>query len=184
MVPSIAIARLAILIAGVALLGVVWMGFSALFFDPIAATEGRIAALETQLGDLKLREAKANADLAALPSANSGAVPTNLVSTAPNAAVSSETFQEEIRSTVANVHGTSISSQASTQSLAGGTAKISVLLRARFDELGLLGFAHAIESGTPPMIFDSFEVHPVPTGQGASTLEFTGILTGFHVDAR
>jgi len=181
--PLISLPFIAVLSSGAVLLALAWMGVSAAFFDPIRQTGDRVAALNQELSQLSLRDAALAAQLGAAP-ATSDAAPTGLVSIAPSAAASSEAFQEAIRNDVAAVHGVSISSQASAQGLPGGTAKIRILLRARFDELGLMKFTRAVESSTPSMIFESFEVHPVSAGQGHGLLEFTGMLAGFHADAR
>jgi hypothetical protein len=91
-------------------------------------------------------------------------------------------FQEETRNAISSVGGLPLSSQLVSVDLGGGYTKISLLLRARLDETGLLTFLRGRESANPIVLVDSLEVHSLPLPGEARPLDFTATLTKFHAD--
>lgn len=176
----VARALLLLLVAGG--LALAYVAVDGLVLGPIRYESARIEALSGELDGLDQRRTAARARLAQLPQLASVELPSGLVATAASPTLSAAALQQTIRDAIIAVGGSPLSSQAAIQPLPGGYARINVLVQARFSEMGLLTFARSLESATPPVIFDAFEVHPAARDE-SGTLEFTGTLSGFHADA-
>jgi hypothetical protein len=172
---------MAVLVGAGAML--LYAGAEALVLGQLRAQDARISELTSQLEGLLLRKTTTQAELASMRAPQNSELRRELVMIAASAAASSAVLQERVRGAIVQSAGASITSQAAIQDLPDRTAKLSVLVRARFDETGMLTFVRALESAVPPIFFDSLEVHPVRGADGTSALEFTGIIVGFHSDA-
>jgi hypothetical protein len=155
------------------------------YLDPMASLDARAAAAADQLTALSDREAKSQAALvAAAGNRTRGNIEPYIAKTSgegPPTAV----LLGQVRTAIASAHGMAISTQASEQPLAGDYVKLAVLVRARFDEPGFIGFVRTLETGSPRLLFQSAEAHPLPPGQqGSRPLEMTATLLGFasHAD--
>jgi hypothetical protein len=174
-----AIMALSVCVIGLSLYAIA----EAAFLGPLRTYDTRITELAAELDGLLRREAAARTELVEFRARPSMAPADDLVMVAASPAISSAALQERVRSEIVKAAGASITSQAGIQDLPDGSAKISVLVRARFNEMGVMGFVRALESSEPPIFFDSLEIHPVRGSDNSSVLEFTGVLIGFHSNA-
>lgn len=171
-----------VLVAGFAVLAwVAGWAVDAAYFEPARTMDSQVAALSSELDGLRVRERRARAELAGTAGDTSPSIAA-AVDAAPNAAVSAERLQELVRNTVASFGGQPISSQSGVTELGGGYARTSLLLRARFDETGLLAFLRQIEGLTPVVLVESLEVQQLPIANDAMTLDVTANLVGIHAD--
>lgn len=149
--------------------------------SPLVREEQRAAELRTELAALRQRAREAEADLARRLRASDERPPLQLSMIGPDIEATSVSMQEIARGAVARSGGISVSSQASVGKSPGG-GMVTILVRARFSELGLLSFIRAMETSDPPMLVESFELSTLP-GTIETPLEFSGIFLGFHSDA-
>lgn len=163
-----------------------FVGYSAaeaFYLGPLRARDTQMVELVAELDGLFQRGATARSELAELRAHQRATPARQFAIVSANSATSSTKLQESVRNAVARSGGAAITSQANVENLPDGSAKITILVRARFTEIGMLGFVRALESLAPPVLFESLEAHPVRGPDGSSTLEFTGVLMGFHSNA-
>jgi hypothetical protein len=83
---------------------------------------------------------------------------------------------------VAESSGQPITSQTSVSELGGDYATASLLLRARFDEAGLLSFLRKLEGAMPVIFVEALEVQLLPVPGEAKSLDVTAHLVGIHAN--
>jgi hypothetical protein len=171
-------ARLAQVIALLTVAAAVYWTVAFFYAAPRRDLDDRASALVDQLAELSRRGTDAKRALETPVSQ----VQMNLVTTA-DPAEAGATLQEQTRDAVAQVGGVTNSSQSANVDLGGGYTKLSVLLRARFDEGGLLAFLRRRESSRPAVYFESLEVHQQPLPGETRTLDVTATLSQVSVHA-
>lgn len=92
-------------------------------------------------------------------------------------------LQQQTRSAITEAGGVPSSSQSTVLDVGKGLTKISVLLRARFDEKGLLSFLRSSESRKPLILVEALEIHPQPIAGDPHPLDVTATLSELHTDA-
>jgi hypothetical protein len=85
-------------------------------------------------------------------------------------------LQGKIRQAVAAAGGIAMTSQTGSTPLSEQHSKLSLLLRASFEEEGLLNFLKQVETGMPPLIVESLAVQPTNAGRGQPSLDVTATI--------
>jgi hypothetical protein len=175
-------ARLALLLLGGFALALAGWSADAAYFGPAQTAADQVANSRATLLELSKRQAEVARSL----KRHSPSVPPMAsladMSTGGAQAAAAQ-FQEQTRAAIETTGGLALSSQVAIFALEGGHTKISLLLRARFDELGLLNFLRERESAKPVVLVDNLEVRPLPPLPGESRpLDLTATLTKFHSD--
>ena len=150
------------------------------YFGPLRISDERIAVLSDQLNALRARERGVREALTALP-IETGEADT-IVESSSDVATELAHFQQSARDSVAAVGGEATSSQALQSDLGNGLTKLSVLLRGRFDEKGLMNFLRTAESAEPIILVDSLDVRLTPISGSPQPLDVTATLVKFHAD--
>lgn len=173
--------RLALAIAVVGFLALAGWGIEAGYLAPTRSSETQAASLAVDLDQVETRLARARSELAIN---NAKPVPPTgtLLDIGPAVSASSERLQGAVRSAVAASGGQTLSSQTGTADLSGGYTKIALLLRARFDEAGLLAFLRQVESETPVIVVDELDVQQLSMPGDSRQLDVTASLFGVHAD--
>ncbi|MBI4924138.1 MAG: hypothetical protein HY834_20575 [Devosia nanyangense] len=163
-------------------LGLTAIGWGAdgFYFGPVRDAVVRIQALSGELASLTQRRTRAEFDLRA--ASERGGEINGLALRDDDASSAAARFQETIRNAVLQFGGAAMSSQSVSTDLGGGYLKVSVLLRARFDEAGLLAFLRANELSQPPILVESIETYSLPQPGDPRPLDVTATLSEFHVD--
>jgi hypothetical protein len=151
------------------------------YFRPMRDAETRIASLRETLIDLRVRETGMREQLAQM-GASDADLPSIADSMPGGGADAAVRLQEGVRNSIEALGGQTVSSQPVSIDLGGGYTKISLLLRARLDERGLLTLLHDLESSKPVTLVDSLEVHSLPIPGDTRPLDVTATITKFHVD--
>lgn len=166
--------RTATLAAAVLLvLGASYLATDLLFLTPEARARAEIAELRATLADYDRRLAQARAELFQIEDPVADITSLVLVG---NEAESVPWLQGRIRQAVTAAGGIATTSQTGLTSLSEQHAKLSLLLRARFEEMGLLSFLKQVETGTPPLIIESLAVQPINAGRGQPSLDVTATI--------
>ena len=162
-------------------IGVVGWWANITYFAPAQRAEERIAIQRDTLLELRTRQAAATE---MLKQVSAPVVDLALIADlAPGgASAAAVRFQEETQKAIAAAGGLALSSQLVSGDLGGGYTKISLLLRARFDESEMLTFLRDRESSSPIILVDSLEVHSLPLPGDARPLDLTATLVRFHAD--
>lgn len=168
MIRTIAFAA-ALLLFGCAAL----VGTDLLYLAPEARGRTELEELRATLADYDRRLAKARAELSQLHGPISDPASLVLVS---NEAESVPWLQSRIRQAVAATGGIAMTSQTGSTPLSEQRTKLSLLLRASFEEGALLNFLKQVESGMPPLIVESLAVQPTNAGRGQPSLDVTATI--------
>ena len=153
--------------------GAVYAAGQVLYFAPEAESRTEIADLRGALSDYDRRLADARAELSQLQAAVTS--PSALLMTGPEADTA-PWLQSTVRQAVATEGGAALASQTSSAPLGAQHTKLSLLLRARFEETGLFAFLKEVESATPPFIVERLEVQPANVGGGQPSLDVTATI--------
>jgi hypothetical protein len=145
---------------------------------PLRDMASRQSTLTEQLADLRSRITRTQRALDTGTSLDAGVVAQTGTSASSVAAL----FQESTRALAAQFGGSVKSSQSTLGELGVGFSKVSDLLRARFDEAGLLAFLRSVEMRKPINLVESMEVHPLPVSDNEKPLDVTATLTEFYGD--
>ena len=162
------------------LVGGVWFATDLFYLGPLRLADERITSLIEQRDAFRARERRARQDLAALPPVARGADP--IAEHTTDIAASGARFQESMRNAVSAVGGLATSSQTVQSDAGQGFSKLSVLLRARFDEKGLLSFLRDAESAQPVILVDSLDIRLTPLSGSTLPLDVTATMVKFHAD--
>jgi hypothetical protein len=174
--------RIILILSCVGITLLVYWGLDRIYFAPIEAAAQRAVDLSHQLATLRERELLAQRDQAAL-SGDEAPPQLSLVDGDLDIDAVTARFQEYARASVAQSGGLTISSQVTVAELTGGYSKVAVLLRMRFAERQLLAFARKIETDSPPVVFETLEIRPLPISADSHPLDVTATLTGFYGNA-
>ena len=152
-----------------------------LYLGPRQAALAEADDRRAQLADLVARVGRLRSELAADAGPTSMAPGAVAIGQPPAEAAAQ--LQEQARRQVVQWGGAALSSQTVTSDLGGGYTKISVLLRARFDEIGMLAFLRDMEQRQPLITVEALTVRPLPVGAGVQPLDVSATLAEFHTDA-
>lgn len=148
---------------------------------PAAAGRAQIAQLRAELGELTQRVAVATKELAAvsgeLPESGSPAV------SGMDSVAALAWLQGLVRNQVAAAKGVALAFQATTSPLTDSHEKLSVVLRARFSEDGMLRFVRRLEESSPPVIFEQLEIQQLGAVDEGTPIDVTATITAFHANA-
>lgn len=168
---------LLVIVAMIASLG--YWAADGLYLTPSRLAQLRIAQLAEQLSDLERRRLQSTRDLAQWQQPSDA--PSLILTDATSDVITATTrLQESSRNAAVAADGIVTSSQTIVSELPGGLSKLSVLLRMRFAESGLLGFFRQVESASPPLIVESLDVRPLPILGDARPLDVVATISGFY----
>jgi hypothetical protein len=152
----------------------------AAYFAPSRLATNQVAGLRDALLQLRTREVE-TARL--LGQVTTPVDPALIADLAPGGSqASAMRLQDEILEAIASAGGLALSSQPVSVDLGGGHTKISLLIRARFDEAGMLLFLRDRESSRPITFIENLDVHSLPLPGDTKPLDMTATFTKLHAD--
>lgn len=172
--------RLAFCLVVIAIVAAVAWLAEASYFGPARALDAEIAALQAELPQLQARLSDARTRLVA-EAAQPATLPSELVY--GDQLQSAEHLQGVVREAIAAGGGQALSSQTGVTELADGYSKVGLMLRARFDEHGLLAFTRQIETLMPAIVFESLDVQRLPVPGDLRSLDVTANLAAVQANA-
>lgn len=173
--------RLAFIAAVMAGLALAASAVEAGYLGPARQGDSEIAGLEADLAQLQARLASARAELSN-GDTSQGQSLDSMVETGPSVAASAERLQGLVRDAVSAGGGQALSSQTGSSDLGGGYTKVALVLRARFDEPGLLAFLRQIEGQAPAILVEALDIQQMPMPGERRSLDVTANLAGVHAD--
>jgi hypothetical protein len=171
-------ARIATVAALLTILLVLGLVADLALIRPIRDADHAIAALREDLANVERRASAANGRLAAARSVELPAM--SVVRDDPSEVEAR--FQEQVRSTLNEFGGMTLSSQVVAADLGGGYRKISLLLRAQLSEDQLLSLLGQTREARPLIVVESLDARALPAPDDARYLDVTATLTMIHAD--
>lgn len=152
-------------------LGGICAGAVLLYWGPETRGRAEAAEMQSKLAEYDRRLAETRAEMSQLSAPHDDA-PLVLGEESQSA----PWLQGAIRQAVAAVGGIAAVTQTSVAPLSDQHSKLSLLLRARFEEEGLLSFLRQIETSLPPMIVESMVVQPTNVDRSQPSLDVTATI--------
>lgn len=153
------------------MLGGIYASADLFYWRPEALGREEAAEIRGKLAEYDQRVAEARAEMAQLSAPRDDAT---LVVGEESQSV--PWLQGAIRQAVASVGGIASVTQTSIAPISDQHSKLSLLLRARFEEVGLLSFLKQVETVTPPMIVESMTVQPINADRSQPSLDVTATI--------
>lgn len=161
----------AFLTAVLLVLGGIYAGAVLFYWDPETRGREEAAQMQAKLADYDRRLAQTRAEMSELSAPGDDAT---LV--LGDESQSAPWLQGAIRQAVAAVGGVATVTQTSVAPISEQHSKLSLLLRARFEEDGLLSFLKQVETSLPPMIVESMAVQPTNVDRSQPSLDVTATI--------